>query len=130
MRCPTPSKHRAEEVDAQSLWGTILLDILGAGRQQKPLLLPLVIACPSRDETKPEIDSPRLVGRSAEEADAQSLRCAILLDELDVPGRGSPDPRMGRILVELKTPNAVRLLNYCCSKRVQALPTALANARR
>ena len=26
-------------------------------------------------------------GRSAEEADAQSLRCAILLDELDVPGQ-------------------------------------------
>ena len=69
-------------------------------------------------------------GRSAEEADAQSLRCAILLDELDVPGRGVSDPRMGRILVELKTPNAVRLLNYCCSKRVQALPTSLANARR
>ena len=68
--------------------------------------------------------------RSAEEADAQSLRCAILLDELDVPGKGVADPRMGRILVELKTPNAVRLLNYCCSKRVQALPTSLANARR
>ena len=68
--------------------------------------------------------------RSAEEADAQSLRCAILLDELDVQGKGSPDPRMGRILVELKTSNAVRLLNYCCSTRVQALPTSLANARR
>ena len=72
----------------------------------------------------------RLWCRSAEEADAQSLRCAILLDELDVPGKGVADPRMGRILVELKTPNAVRLLNYCCSKRVQALPTSLANARR
>lgn len=41
-------------------------------------------------------------GSSPEEADAQSLRVAVLLDELDFPGFGKPDPRTGHIIVELK----------------------------
>ena len=40
--------------------------------------------------------------RSVEEADAQSLRAAVLLDELDFPGFGQPDSRTGHIIVELK----------------------------
>ena len=39
--------------------------------------------------------------RSAEEADAQSLRAAVLLDELDAPPEGEVDARAGSIIVEL-----------------------------
>ncbi len=41
-----------------------------------------------------------------------------------------PDPRKGHILVELKTANAVKLMQYGTSKRVIAMPTAQLNARR
>ncbi|KAK9801967.1 hypothetical protein WJX73_003033 [Symbiochloris irregularis] len=68
--------------------------------------------------------------RPPEEADAQSIRVAVLLDELDFPGFGVPDPRQAPILVEVKTANAARLIGYSCSARVTALPTAHANARR
>ena len=68
--------------------------------------------------------------RPPEEADSQAVRAAVLLDELDFPGFGVPDPRKAPILVEVKSENAVRLLAYSCSKRVHALPTAVANARR
>ena len=69
-------------------------------------------------------------GRYPEEADAQTLRTAILLDELDFPGAGVPDPRTGTIIVELKTSNATPLLRYTCSKRIIALPTSQLNSRR
>jgi hypothetical protein len=55
---------------------------------------------------------------------------AVLLDELDFPGLGQPDPRVGHIVVELKTANAVPLLRYSCSNRIIGLPTAQLNARR
>ena len=55
---------------------------------------------------------------------------AVLLDELDFPGAGLPDPRTGHIVVELKTANAIPLLRYSCSPRIMALPTAQLNARR
>ena len=41
-----------------------------------------------------------------------------------------PDPRKGHILVELKTANAMKLVQYCTSARVIAMPTAQLNARR
>ncbi len=68
--------------------------------------------------------------RYPSEADAQSLRVAVLLDELDFPGLGQPDPRVGHIVVELKTANAIPLLRYSCSGRIIGLPTAQLNARR
>uniref|UniRef100_A0A383W1D6 Uncharacterized protein n=1 Tax=Tetradesmus obliquus TaxID=3088 RepID=A0A383W1D6_TETOB len=68
--------------------------------------------------------------RGRDEADAQSLRCAILLDELD-GYRGLRKGRaMGHIVVETRTPNAVPLLRFSCSKRVIALPAGHMNARR
>jgi len=68
--------------------------------------------------------------RYPEESDAQSLRTAVLLDELDYPGAGLPDPRTAHVVVELKTANAIPLLRYCCGPRIMALPTAQLNARR
>ena len=68
--------------------------------------------------------------RYPSEADAQAVRVAVLLDELDFPGLGQPDPRVGHIVVELKTANAVPLLRYSCSNRIIGLPTAQLNARR
>ena len=68
--------------------------------------------------------------RYPEEADAQMLRVGVLLDELDFPGAGVPDPRTGNIVVELKTANAMPLLRYSCSSRIISLPTAQLNARR
>ena len=68
--------------------------------------------------------------RSPEEADAQAIRVAILLDELDFPGFDKPDPRTGHIIVEVKTDDAKQMIEYSCSKRVIALPTGLLNARR
>lgn len=68
--------------------------------------------------------------RYPSEADAQAVRVAVLLDELDFPGLGQPDPRVGHIVVELKTANAVPLLRYSCSPRIIGLPTAQLNARR
>lgn len=60
-------------------------------------------------------------------------RAAILLDELDgQQGLCAEGPsRAGRhIVVELKTPNALPLLKYACSRRVIALPTGQLNAQR
>ena len=54
----------------------------------------------------------------------------MLLDELDYPGAGLPDPRTAHVVVELKTANAIPLLRYCCGPRIMALPTAQLNARR
>ena len=54
----------------------------------------------------------------------------MLLDELDYPGAGLPDPRTAHVIVELKTANAIPLLRYCCGPRIMALPTAQLNARR
>lgn len=68
--------------------------------------------------------------RSPEDADAQALRAAVILDELDFPGFDAPDARTGCVIVELKTLDAIPLLQYSCSKRILALPTSLLNARR
>ncbi|DBA72591.1 TPA: hypothetical protein ACH3X2_010343 [Trebouxia sp. C0005] len=68
--------------------------------------------------------------RGAVQADAQALRAAVLLDELDFPGFGVPDPRTGHIVVEMRTPHSAALLKYSCSGRVLALPTVQLNARR
>lgn len=55
---------------------------------------------------------------------------AVLLDELDFPGFGVPDPRTGHIVVEVKTPDALELIDYSCSPRVVPLPTGRMNAIR
>lgn len=68
--------------------------------------------------------------RSPEEADAQAVRVAVLLDELDFPGFDTADPRTGHIVVEVKTPDALELVQYSCSPRVMALPTGVMNANR
>ncbi|KAK9808551.1 hypothetical protein WJX73_007473 [Symbiochloris irregularis] len=67
--------------------------------------------------------------RSPADADAEALRSAILLDELDFPGFGEPDPR-GQIVVEIKSPNTLAMLHYACSSRITALQTGVLNARR
>ncbi|KAK9908516.1 hypothetical protein WJX75_009020 [Coccomyxa subellipsoidea] len=63
--------------------------------------------------------------RSPDEADAQSLRAAVLLDELDRPAG-----RRSQIVVEARTPNALRLLQAACSRRIIAVPTTQVTARR
>ncbi|KAK9811837.1 hypothetical protein WJX72_011041 [[Myrmecia] bisecta] len=68
--------------------------------------------------------------RAPEEADAQSLRAAVLLDELDFPGFGVRDPRRGAVVVEMKTMDALPLLHFSCSKRILGVPTNNLNARR
>ncbi|KAK9843129.1 hypothetical protein WJX74_007389 [Apatococcus lobatus] len=68
--------------------------------------------------------------RSPTEADAQAIRTAVLLDELDFPGYDVPDYRTGSIVVAVQGASAVGLLDYCCSSRVLVLPTAQLNARR
>lgn len=73
---------------------------------------------------------PPNMHRSPEEADAQAVRVAVLLDELDFPGFDKPDTRTGHIVVEVKTLDALQLIGYSCSKRVIALPTSLYNAKR
>lgn len=55
---------------------------------------------------------------------------AVLLDELEFPGFEVPDPRTGHIIVEVKTPGALQLINFSCSRRVVALPTGHLNATR
>ncbi|BDA43260.1 probable ion channel POLLUX at N-terminal half [Coccomyxa sp. Obi] len=64
--------------------------------------------------------------RSPVEADAEAIRSAILLDEMEAPGA----MRGGRIIVEVKTLNALAVLQYSCSVRVMALHTGEMNARR
>ncbi|KAK9903985.1 hypothetical protein WJX75_001909 [Coccomyxa subellipsoidea] len=68
--------------------------------------------------------------RGPREADAQSLRAAVLLDELDFPGLGKPDPRRGYIVAGLQTQEATGLMKYSCSDRVIPVPTNNLNARR
>lgn len=60
------------------------------------------------------------------EADAEAIRSAILLDEMEAPAAS----RGGRIIVEVKTLNALAVLQYSCSVRVMALHTGEMNARR
>lgn len=57
------------------------------------------------------------------EADALSVRCAVLLDEMERQGQG-------HIILELKTSNALPLVKFSCSSRIVALPTTQLNARR
>ena len=87
-----------------------------------------------RDDLEVSLQQANLVGehvcRSPEEADAQAVRVAVLLDELDFPGFEVADPRTGHIVVEVKTPDALELIKYSCSDRVMALPTGLMNAHR
>ena len=63
------------------------------------------------------------------EADSETIRAAILLDELE-----STQPQQalngGRIIVEVKTLNALSVLQFSCSVRVMALHTGEMNARR
>lgn len=65
-----------------------------------------------------------------DEADAQTIRCAVLLDELGYPGPGVPDTRQAIVIAELKTLDALPLLQFSCSPRVVGFPTNLTNARR
>jgi hypothetical protein len=44
-----------------------------------------------------------LCRRGPAEADAQTARIAVLLDELDFPGYSEPDDREGHILVEVSS---------------------------
>ncbi len=67
-----------------------------------------------------------LWSRSPVEADAEAIRSAILLDEMEAPAAS----RGGRIIVEVKTLNALAVLQYSCSVRVMALHTGEMNARR
>ena len=67
--------------------------------------------------------------RSPVEADAETIRAAILLDELEA---SQPQRTIngGRIIVEVKTLNALSVLQFSCSVRVMALHTGEMNARR
>ena len=62
------------------------------------------------------------------EADSETIRAAILLDELE-----STQPQQalngGRIIVEVKTLNALSVLQFSCSVLVMALHTGDMNAR-
>lgn len=62
--------------------------------------------------------------RSAEEADAQSLRTAVLLDELDAPQEGERDHRAGSIIVELKV-----CLHRSCSVTCQMSAPSLVSTQ-
>ena len=90
----------------------------------------MVASCSKSDWGLNKFNKFALICRSPEEADAQAVRVAVLLDELDFPGFDKPDPRTGHIIVEVKTPDAKELIEYSCSKRVIALPTGVLNARR
>lgn len=59
-----------------------------------------------------------------------SIRCAILLDELDDYKGLRKGRALGHIVVETRTANAVPLLRFSCSKRVIAMPTVQFNAAR
>ncbi|CAK0782676.1 hypothetical protein CVIRNUC_005871 [Coccomyxa viridis] len=68
--------------------------------------------------------------RGPNEADAQSTRAAVLLDELDYPGPRQQDMRQGHIIVGLQTQEATSIIKYSCSKRVIPIPTSYLTARR
>ena len=66
--------------------------------------------------------------RNPEEADAQSLRAAVLIDELERPESGG---RGGSIVLELRSGRRLlALTKYACSDRVYPVPTTQMNARR
>lgn len=67
-----------------------------------------------------------LRARPPDEADAQALRAAVLLDELPPPANAAP----GAIVVEAKASNALRLVASTCSRRVLAVPTTALAAFR
>ena len=69
----------------------------------------------------------KLVGhvRCPDEADAQSLRSAVLLDEF-----ARPVGKRVTIVVEARTGNVLPLLQAACSRRVIAVPTTQVAARR
>ncbi len=64
--------------------------------------------------------------RPPDEADAQALRAAVLLDELPPPARAPA----GAIVVEAKASGALRLMQSTCSRRVLAVPTTALAAFR
>ncbi|KIY93711.1 hypothetical protein MNEG_14251 [Monoraphidium neglectum] len=70
--------------------------------------------------------------RTPDEADAQVIRCAILLDELDdYRGlRTGSAAATGHVVAELRTRSALQILRYSCSPRVVGVPTGQLNARR
>jgi hypothetical protein len=61
----------------------------------------------------------RRARRPPDEADAQALRAAVLLDELPAPA-GAP---AGAVVVEAKASGALRLMQATCSRRVLVVPT-------
>ncbi|CAL5229603.1 g12963 [Coccomyxa viridis] len=63
--------------------------------------------------------------RCPDEADAQALRAAVLLDEMK-----RPPGRKVQVIVEAKTRNVLRLIQSACSRRVIAVPTTQVAARR
>ncbi|KAK9845991.1 hypothetical protein WJX81_007900 [Elliptochloris bilobata] len=65
--------------------------------------------------------------RSPVEADAEAIRAAVLLDEIM---QAVPEQSTARIVVEVKTVNALSVLQYSCSARTMALHTGELNARR
>ncbi|KAI8477171.1 MAG: hypothetical protein J3K34DRAFT_515852 [Monoraphidium minutum] len=67
---------------------------------------------------------------SPDEADAQVVRCAILLDELDDYRGLRGGATTGHVVAELRTRSALQVLRYSCSPRVVGLPTGQLNARR
>lgn len=70
-------------------------------------------------------------GKDATAADAQTMRVAILLDEMRTKsGRSAEAARQGVVVVELLDPASIHILEYSCSRRVVALPSGLINARR
>eukprot|EP01025_Chloroclados_australasicus_P037823 TRINITY_DN38681_c0_g2_i3.p1 TRINITY_DN38681_c0_g2~~TRINITY_DN38681_c0_g2_i3.p1 ORF type:complete len:744 (+),score=121.86 TRINITY_DN38681_c0_g2_i3:179-2410(+) len=68
--------------------------------------------------------------RSQDEADAQSIRAAVLLDEMELVANSDSDGPPPNIIVEMRTRNAVPLLQYACSPNVIAFPSNQLNARR
>ena len=63
--------------------------------------------------------------RKPEEADAQALRAAVLIDEMGGDGGGAS------IVLELRSGHqALVLSRYACSNRVFTVPTTQMNARR
>ena len=70
--------------------------------------------------------------RGPEEADAQTLRTAVLLDELDLASYELEGDMHGHgpIIAEAKTTAALPLMSSYCSKRIVAVPTNQLNARR
>lgn len=71
--------------------------------------------------------------RSAEWADAQVIRAAVLLDELapsPPPFTPGVAPVVSHVVAEIKTVECLPLLQYACSSRVVALPTSQLYARK